>query len=82
MRDGWARFDSPIACGAARCRTRTTFNLSKVFADQNVGVKQVSDQIWLVSFMKYDLGFFDDETCRLESAENPFGAKLLPMSPE
>src|SRR4051794_36473515 len=47
----------------------------KVFAGQNVGVKQVSDQIWLVSFMDYDLGFFDDETCRLESAANPFGAK-------
>ena len=28
------------------------------------------------------LRFFDDETCRLECAENPFGAKVLPMSPE
>jgi len=27
------------------------------------------------------LGFFDDETCRLEPAENPFQAKVLPMSP-
>jgi putative transposase len=31
--------------------------------------------------MDYDLGFFDDETCRLEPAVNPFGAKVLPMSP-
>jgi putative transposase len=31
--------------------------------------------------MQYDLGFFDEETCRLGSAENPFGAKVLPMSP-
>ena len=60
---------------------RQKINLSKVFAGQNVGVKQIADQIWLVSFMEYDLGFFDDETCRLESAENPFGAKVLPMSP-
>jgi putative transposase len=45
------------------------------------GVKQVSDRIWLVSFMDYDSGFFDDETCRLESAINPFEAKVLPMSP-
>jgi len=30
---------------------------------------------------RYDLGFFDHETCRIESAENPFAAKLLPMSP-
>ena len=28
-----------------------------------------SDKIWLVSFMSYDLGFFDHETCRIESAE-------------
>jgi hypothetical protein len=31
--------------------------------------------------MRYDLGFFDHETCRIESAENPFAAKVLPMSP-
>ena len=34
---------------------------------------QVSDQIWLVSFMDYDLGYFDDETCRLEPIANPRG---------
>jgi hypothetical protein len=28
-------------------------------------VKQVGDRIWLVTFMRYDLGYFDDETCRL-----------------
>ena len=31
--------------------------------------------------MDYDLGFFDIETGRLGSAENPFAAKVLPMSP-
>jgi hypothetical protein len=30
---------------------------------------------------RYDLGFFDDETCRIESAANPFAAKVSPMSP-
>jgi hypothetical protein len=38
---------------------------------------QVGDRIWLVSFMQYDLGYFDDETCRLEPIENPFGPKVL-----
>jgi putative transposase len=57
-------------------------NLSQVLAGQDVGVKQVDDHIWLVTFMDYDLGYFDDETCRLEPIENPFGPKLLPMSPE
>ena len=46
---------------------------------QNVGVTQVSERIWLVTFMHYDLGYFDDETCRLEPIENPFGPKVLPM---
>jgi putative transposase len=52
-----------------------------VFAGQNVGVTQVGERIWLVTFMRYDLGYFDDETCRLEPIENPFAPKLLPMSP-
>jgi hypothetical protein len=34
-------------------------NLSAVFAGQSVGIKQVIDQIWVVSFMDYDLGYFD-----------------------
>ena len=67
-------------CGRI-CFQRRKVNLSTVFAGQNVGIKQVADQIWLVSFMQYDLGFFDNEACRLEPADNPFKAKVLPMSP-
>lgn len=52
-------------------------NFSQAFARQKVGVKQVEEKIWLVSFMRYDLGFFDHETSRSESAENPFGAKVF-----
>ena len=29
-----------------------------------------------------DLGYFDDETSRLEPIDNPFGATVLPMRPE
>jgi putative transposase len=54
-------------------------NLSHVFAGQNVGVTQVGDHVWLVTFMHYDLGYFDDEAGRVEPIENPFGAKVLPM---
>ena len=67
-------------CGRI-CFNRQKINLSIVFAGQKVGIKQTGDQIWLVSFMDYDLGYFDDETCRLEPLENPFGPKVLPMSP-
>jgi putative transposase len=54
-------------------------NRSHVFAGQNVGVTQVGDHLWLVTFMHYDLGYFDDEACRLEPIENPFGPRVLPM---
>jgi putative transposase len=41
--------------------------------------KEIHDDIWLVSFVDYDLGYFDLETRVLEPLENPFGPKLLPM---
>ena len=69
-------------CGRI-CIGKLKVNVSQVFAGQGVGVKEVADRIWLVSFMHYDLGFFDDETCRLEPVANPFGVRnVLPMSRE
>ena len=58
------------------CFKGRTVNLSHAFAGQNVGVTQVGERIWLVAFMQYDLGYFDDETCRREPIENPFGPKV------
>jgi hypothetical protein len=52
-----------------------------VFAGQAVGIKEVHDDIWLVNFMDYDLGYFDLETRVLQPLENPFGSKVLPMQP-
>jgi len=68
-------------CGRL-CFGRRKINLSQVFAGQNVGVREVADHIWLISFMHYDLGFFDDQCNRVECAPNPFTAKVSPMSPE
>ena len=63
-------------CGRI-CFNRQKINLSIVFAGQKVGIKQVSEEIWLVTFMDYDLGYFDHEACRLEPLDNPFGPRLL-----
>lgn len=68
-------------CGRI-CFKGRKVNLSQVFAGQNVGVTQVGEHVWLVTFMRYDLGYFDDETCRLEPIDNPFTPKVLPMSSE
>jgi putative transposase len=69
-------------CGRI-CVYKRKINLSTAFAGQTVGVTEVADQIWLVSFMHYDLGFFDNEKGRVEPAPNPFTPeKVLTMSPE
>jgi len=68
-------------CGRICFRGRKV-NLSHALAGQTVGVTQVGERVWLVSFMEYYLGYFDYETIRVEPIDNPFGAKVLPMSPE
>jgi hypothetical protein len=51
-------------------------NLSTVFADQAVGLKEVEEGIWLVSFMDYDLGYLDLEERKLQPLRDPFGPKM------
>ena len=68
------------SCGRI-CVRGSKINFSQVFAGQSVGIKEVNDRIWLVSFMDYDLGYFDEDSERFEPLENPFGPKVvLPMS--
>ena len=66
-------------CGRL-CFGNRKINLSAAFAGQLVGVKEVAELIWMISFMHYDLGFFDHQSGRVECAPNPFDAKVLPMS--
>ena len=61
-------------CGRI-CIGKRKINLSTVFAGQNVGIREVDDKIWLVSFLDYDLGFFDEEVGRVEPGPNPFVPK-------
>jgi putative transposase len=68
-------------CGRI-CMDKRKIHLSTALAGQNVGIKEISDRLWQVTFMTYDLGFFDHQDGRVESALNPFEAKVLPMSPE
>jgi hypothetical protein len=49
-------------------------------ASQRLGIKEVDEGIWLVSFMKYDLGYIDLEQKTLQTIDNPFGTRLSPMS--
>ena len=67
------------ACGRI-CMHRKRINLSHVLAGQRVGIKEVDEGIWIVSFMHYDLGYIDLEQKTLQPLDNPFGPRLSPMS--
>ena len=67
------------ACGRI-CMHRKRINISTVLAGQKLGIKEVDDGIWIVSFMRYDLGFIDLEQKTLQPLDNPFGPGLSPMS--
>jgi len=67
------------ACGRI-CMHRKRVNISTVMAGQKLGIKEVDDGIWLVSFLAYDLGYIDLEQKTLQTLDNPFGTRLLPMS--
>jgi hypothetical protein len=67
------------ACGRV-CMLRKKINISTVLAGQFVGLKEVDDGIWLVSFMHDNLGYIDLEQKALQPIDNPFGTRLSPMS--
>ena len=67
------------ACGRI-CLHRKKINISTVLAGQKLGIKEVDEGIWLVSFSQYDLGYFDLEQRTLQPLDNPFGTRLSPMS--
>jgi transposase InsO family protein len=67
------------ACGRI-CMHRKKINVSIVMAGQRLGIKEVDEGIWLVSFMHYDLGYIDLEQRTLQPLDNPFGPGVSPMS--
>jgi len=65
-----------VTCCGRICIYKKKINLSTSLAGQAVGIKEVDDGIWLVSFMDYDLGYIDLEERTLQPLNNPFGPKV------
>ena len=63
-------------CGRI-CLGNQKIHFSTVFAGHDVGLRQVEDDVWLVSFMDYDMAYFDMESHKVSALENPFGPKVL-----
>lgn len=68
-------------CGRL-CMENRKISVTRVLAGHPVGVTQIDEQLWLVSFMDYDIGYFDHTSCRLEPIDNPFSNNLYTMSSE
>lgn len=62
-------------CGRI-CDRGLKVSLSRAFAGQEVGIKEMEDGIWVVSFLDYDLGYFDAKGKRVEPIEDPFDLKV------
>lgn len=63
-------------CGRI-CIGKRKINLSQVFAGQILGLREVEEGLWLVSFLDYDLGFFDNKEDRVEPTINPFAPEKV-----
>jgi hypothetical protein len=75
--DIWIR----LWVGKAECHTSDVSSIEQAEAiralgGQKLGIKEVDDGIWLVSFMTCDLGYIDLEQKTLQTIGNPFGPSL------
>ena len=58
-------------CGSIRFNKMRIY-ISTALSFQNLGVTEIDDQLWNVSFMNFNLGYFDEDTCKLQLSNNPF----------
>jgi transposase InsO family protein len=68
-----------VTCCGRICMHRKKINISTVLAGQKLGIREVDDGIWLVSFLAYDLGYIDLEQRTLQTLDNPFGPRVSTM---
>ena len=65
--------------GSLRISKKASVHISMALAGQPVGLTEVDDGIWTVTFMDYDIGCFDEDSYKFTPLENPL-EKLLPIS--
>lgn len=61
----------PLSAAHAANLGSCKINFSVVFAGQLVGIRQVADQVWQVSFLSYDLGYFEKDEGRVQPVPIP-----------
>lgn len=63
-------------CGRI-CDNNMKVSLSRAFAGEQVGIKEIENKIWVVSFLDYDLGCFDANSKKVEPVDDPFGIEKV-----
>jgi len=63
------------SCGKI-CIRKLKISLSRAFANQPIGIKEVDNGIWQVEFMHYRLGYFDEVSRKFSPNDDPFGLNL------
>jgi len=58
-------------------RSAEKIALSQVFAGESVGIREVVNHVWLVSFLDFGVGYFDELQGRVEPGPDPFAKKVL-----
>jgi transposase InsO family protein len=71
--------DAVVARNGTIALHRRRVVISTVFAGQRLGLREVDTDVWLVSFMHYDLGYIDLEARTLQPIDTPFGSRVSPM---
>ena len=69
-----------LTASAAFALRRMRANISAVLAGQRVGIEKVDANIWIVRFMRDERLQVDLERKALQPLDNPFGARVSPMS--
>jgi hypothetical protein len=64
------------ACGRL-CLHRKRINISTVLAGQRLGIKEVDEGIWLVSFAHYDPGYFGPRAENAATPRQPFRHEVV-----
>lgn len=59
-------------CGTISKAGQFRVYLGTPFSGYKVGVRHLPDDVWQVSFMEYDLGYFDSQCQKIKPGKNPF----------
>ncbi|MNL09014.1 Integrase core domain protein [compost metagenome] len=59
-------------CGTIKLQGGRKIFISEIFGGQDVGIREIEDGIWSVTFMDFELGYFSSDSTLFNPGINPF----------